>query len=191
MLLTENNIPLAFVDKLNALLPNIFPDSKIANKCEMGKTKASCILNKSLAPLFLQETVQIMKNDFYSLSADGSNDTGFEKMKPLTVPLSDSSKSNVDTRFLDMCYTSGQNSGTAATIFQKIDDDLIKLQLPWKNCVDFSLDNTSANLGVLNSIKSRVRLKKTIATLWDAHVISFATQHTKDQLDLRAMQNLM
>ena len=87
----------------------------------MGKTKASCILNESLVPPFLQETVQIMKNDFYSLSADGSNDTELEKMKPLTVPLSDSSRSKVDTSFLDMCYTSGQNSGTTATIFQKID----------------------------------------------------------------------
>ena len=32
MLLAENNIPLAFADKLNTLLPNIFPDSKIAKE---------------------------------------------------------------------------------------------------------------------------------------------------------------
>ena len=65
----------------------------------MGKTKASCILNESLTPHFLQETVQIMKNDFYSLSTDSSNDTGLEKMNPLAVRLYDSSKSRVDTRF--------------------------------------------------------------------------------------------
>ena len=58
-----------------------------------------------------------------------------------------------------MRCTSGQNSGTAATILQKIDDVMIKLQLPWKNCVGFSLDNTSANLGIHNSIRSRVMLK--------------------------------
>ena len=158
MLLAENNIPLAFADKLNTLLPNIFPDSKIAKEYKMGKTKASCILNESLAPHFLQETVQIMKNYFYSLSTDGPNDIGLGKITPLRVRLYDSSKSRVDTRFLDMCCTSGQNSVTAATIFQKI-DVMIKLQLPWKNCVGFSLDNTSANLGIRNSIKSRVILK--------------------------------
>ena len=179
MLLTENNIPLAFADKLNTLLPNIFPDSKIAKEYKMGKTKASCMLNESLAPHFFQETFQIMKNDFYLLSTDGSNDTGLEKINPSIVSLPDSSKSRVDTCFLDMRYTSGQNSGTAATIFQKIDDVMIKLQLAWKNCVGFSLDNTSANLYILSSIKSRVILKKTIATLWDAHVISFTTQHTR------------
>ena len=72
------------------------------------------------------------------LSTDGSNDTGLEKINPLIVPLSDSSKSRVDTHFLDMCYTSGQNSGTAATICQKIDDVMIKLQLAWKNCWFFT-----------------------------------------------------
>ena len=78
-----------------------------------------------------------MKNDFYSLSTDGSNNIGLEKMNPLTVRLYDSSKRRVDTCFLDTCCTSGQNSGTAATIFQKIDDVMIKLQLPWKSVLVF------------------------------------------------------
>ena len=82
MLLAENNIPIASADKLNTLLLNIFPDSKIAKEYKIGKTKASCILNESLTPHFLQETTQIMKNDFYSLSTDGSNDTGLEKNEP-------------------------------------------------------------------------------------------------------------
>ena len=57
MILAENNIPLVFADKLNTLLPNIFLDSKVAKEYKMGKTKASCILNESLAPHFLQDTV--------------------------------------------------------------------------------------------------------------------------------------
>ena len=85
MLLAESKIPLAFADKLNTLLPNIFPDSKIAKKYKMTMTKASCIPNESLASQFLEETVQIMKNDFCSLSTRGSNDTGVNKMNPLTV----------------------------------------------------------------------------------------------------------
>ena len=117
MLLAENNIPLAFADKLNTLLPNIFPDSKIAKEYKMGKTKASCILNESLAPHSLQETVQIMKNDFYLLSTNGSNHTGLGKMNSLIVLLYHTSKIRVDARVLDMCCTSGQNSGTAVAIF--------------------------------------------------------------------------
>ena len=58
-----------------------------------------------------------------------------------------------------MYCTFGQNSGTVATIFQKIDDVMIKLELPCKICFGFSLDKTSANLSIRNSIKSRVILK--------------------------------
>ena len=96
----------------------------------MGKTKASCILNESHAARLIQGAGLRLKNDFYLLSTDGSNDTGLEKLNPLTVPLYDSSKSRVDTHLLEICYTSGQNLRTTATIFQKIDDVMIKLQLP-------------------------------------------------------------
>ena len=44
-------------------------------------------------------------------------------------------------------------------MFQKTDDIMTKLQFPWSNCVGFSLDNTSANLDVRNSVKTRVILK--------------------------------
>ena len=101
-------------------------------------------------------------------------------MNPLTVRLYDSSKSRVDTCFLDLCCTSGQNSSTVAAIFQKTDDVMIKLQPPWKNCVGFSIDNTSANLGICNSIKSRVTLKNNNCYFMDAHVISLTILHTKD-----------
>ena len=44
-------------------------------------------------------------------------------------------------------------------MFQKFNDDMVKFQLPWKNCIGFPLDNTSANLGIRKSINSRVILK--------------------------------
>ena len=53
MLLVENDIPLAFADKLNAILSSIFPDSKIAKEYKMGKTKASGILNLILNQVLL------------------------------------------------------------------------------------------------------------------------------------------
>ena len=88
-LLAENNFPFAFADKLNKIFSIIFPDSNIAKEHRMAKTKTTCILNKSLAPYFLQETVSIMKNEHYSLSADGSNDSDLEQMNPLNVRLFD------------------------------------------------------------------------------------------------------
>ena len=77
--------------------------------------------------------------------------------------------------FLYMYCTSGQNSGTTATMFQKT-DVIIKLELPWKNCVGVSLDNTSGNLVTHNSTSPELYLKIAIATLQDAHLISFTTR---------------
>ena len=177
MLLAENNIPPAFANKLNAILPSISPDSKIAKEYKMGKTKTNCILNESVVPHFLQQTVDIMKTDFYSLSKDGSNDTEIQKMNPRTVRLFDISTSMFNTRFLDMCCTTGQTSGTSPKIFQKIDDVMTKLKLSWSNCVGFSVDNTSSNLGVRNPMKTRVILKNENCYFMGCpyHVVNYTT----------------
>ena len=53
--------------------------------------------------------------------------TGLEKMNSLIVRLFDINTSKVGTWFLDVCCTTGQTSGTAATVFQKIDDIMTKL----------------------------------------------------------------
>ena len=79
MLLAENNILLALANKLKAILLTIFPDSQIAQEYKMDQTKASCVLNESFVPYFLQQTSDIMKTAFYSLSSHGFNDTGLEK----------------------------------------------------------------------------------------------------------------
>lgn len=45
-----------------------------------------------------------MKLNPYSITIDGSNDLGVEKMNPFT---SDASQRMIVTRFLDMCITTG------------------------------------------------------------------------------------
>ena len=43
----------------------------------------------------------------YSIAVDGSNDSGLEKMNPMTVRLYDVNNGKVVTQFLDMCLTKG------------------------------------------------------------------------------------
>ena len=67
MLFIENNIPqiFQFTDKLNTNLSNIFADNEIAKEYKVRKTKAGYLLNESLAPNFLKETVKFMLNYFF------------------------------------------------------------------------------------------------------------------------------
>ena len=119
MLLAENNILLAFADKLK----------------------------KYTALHLLQETVSAMKDNMFCLATDGSNDIGSQKMNPLTVRIYDVNTSRVVTQFTDMCSTTGPSGGTAESIFNKIDKVLQKFEIPWCNCVGFSLNINSTKHG--------------------------------------------
>lgn len=100
-----------------------------------------------------------MKIRPYSLLVDGSNDAGIEKLNPLTVKIYDASRCQVTTQLLDMCTTTGRNCGTAAAIFEKIESILCNHDISWQNCIGFGVDNTSVNLGIRNSILTRVKEK--------------------------------
>ena len=155
--IAKHNIPLAFADHLSPLFKEIFPDSEIAKAYSSCKTKITCILNGALKPYYQNELVEMMKDQPYSVSIDGSNDTGQEKMNPVTVKLFDTDR--IKHKFLDMCTTTGTGAATAEVIFNKMDSVLSKYAIPWTNCVSLSVDNTSVNLGVRNSLSSRLRTK--------------------------------
>ena len=97
-----------------------------------------------------------MQHGPYTLSVDGSNDTGLNKMNPLSVRIFDISRGKVDTSFLDMCTTCAVAAATAEAIFGKRNEVLESHKIPWSNCVGVGVDNTSVNIGRRNSIMTRV-----------------------------------
>ena len=58
-----------------------------------------------------------------------------------------------------MCTTSGRDCGTASAIFAKVDSVLSTLNIPWKHCVGFGVDNASVNIGQHHSIKTEVQAR--------------------------------
>ena len=156
VLTVSSNVPLAFHDKLSPTIRRIFPDSKIASKYHSASTKATSMLNEAVAPMLIEDLLQSMKLHPFSLAVDGSSDEGLEKMNPLTVRIFDVNTNRVVTRFLDMCTSS---SATAEGIFTVIDEKLTTLlncAQPWDLCTLVGVDNTSVNIGIQNSLKTRV-----------------------------------
>ena len=88
-------------------MKDIFPDSEIARNFASASTKTTCMINGSLAPYFKVALVDTMKSSPFAFAIDGSNDTGLQKMNPITVRLFDKSQGMIITRFLDMCITEG------------------------------------------------------------------------------------
>ena len=156
VLTASSNVPLAFHDKLSPTIRRIFPDSKIASKYHSASTKATCMLNEAVARMLIEDLLQSMKLHPFSLAVDGSNDEGLEKMNPLTVRIFDLNANRIVTRFLDMCTSS---SSTAEGIFTVINEKLTKLldcTQPWDLCTSVGVDNTSVNISIRNSLKTRV-----------------------------------
>lgn len=134
------------------MLKDIFPDSEIAKAYSCARTKTTCILNGALAESLQQSLVDQMKKEPFSLATDGSNDSGLQKMNPLTVRYFDINRNKVTSQLLDMCLTS---SSTAEAIYSKIYDTLRDFGIDWGLCVAFGVDNTNVNVGRRNSIRTR------------------------------------
>ena len=104
--LAHHNIPVAVMEHLSPLFPDIFPDSKVAKRFASARTKTTCILNMALCPHFEAALVSQMQEEPFSLAIDGSNDNDLQKMNPITIRVLDASHRHVLTKFLDMCLTS-------------------------------------------------------------------------------------
>ena len=58
--------------------------------------------------------------------------------------------------YYNILTLAGPHSGTAESIFTKMNSVLQSNHIPWANCVGVGVDNTSLNLGRSNSIMTRV-----------------------------------
>ncbi|KAJ4942118.1 hypothetical protein JOQ06_011986 [Pogonophryne albipinna] len=68
MTMVQHNIPLAFSDHLSPLFKECFPDSKIAQKYSSARTKTTAIINKCVAPYFMDELVKNLCDHPFSLA---------------------------------------------------------------------------------------------------------------------------
>ncbi len=183
VLTANNNIPLAFHDKLSPTIRSVFPDSKVASNYHSASTKAMCLLNLAVAPLLIEKLVESMRTQPFSLSTDGSNDSGLQKMNPATVRMYDLQNDCISTRFFNMCVTS---SSTAESIYSSLNsklEELLQCSSPWDLCSAVGVDNTSVNIGVRDSIKTRV-LQQNSAIFFNGcpcHIIHNAARKSSDE----------
>ena len=129
----------------------MFPDSKIVKNFKCSQTKAASILNYAMMPALKPSLLGVMKEQPYALVNDATIDAGLKNMNAVCCQIFDvDTGKRVEFQFYDMCATSGEHCSKASTLFEAI------IRLNWDNIVSVGLDNTNANIGVKNSIKSRI-----------------------------------
>ena len=136
------------------------------------------MLNLAIAPALKKDLLENMKAHPFSISIDGSNDTGLEKMNPMTIRIYDEKNGKIVTQFLDMCTTT---SSTAEAIYSVMDTRLSELfssTNPWAMCTSVGVDNTSVNIGIRNSLKAWILQQNGAIYFnsWPCHVFHNAAQ---------------
>ena len=122
-----------------------------------------------MMPALKSSLLDIMKEQPYAVVNDATSDPGLKKMNAVYCQIFDIIKSKrVEFQFYDMCAASGQLCWKARTLFEAIDGTLTKDGLDW-DIVGVGLDNTNANIGKKNSIKSRIHEKKASCFIADCN----------------------
>ena len=122
----EHNMLFRTGDHFTKLVKNMFRDLDIARQFQCSQTKTSVLTNFGNANWVHDQLIATLTNSsqpvFFSLLVDESNDRGVEaKDLVVLVRFFDTTMMKAVTRFLDLPTA---NDGTAAAIFEKIDQTL-------------------------------------------------------------------
>jgi hypothetical protein len=152
-LVAENNLPFTVMDKLTPLIKDICPDSKIAEKLALRRTKTTTIIKQTLGSTFLELLYDKLREpgSFFSIIMDETTDVGTKKQCALSVVYFDKLTGSVKTQFFDMYETV---SSTAEDLLNSMVNSILKKKIPIENLVGFSADTTNSKVGQHHSVFS-------------------------------------
>ena len=85
--------------------------------------------------------------------------TGLQKMFPVTVRIFDVNFNHMMKKFFDMNFPEGRDAPTAVNMFDSVNNLFERYNVQWDHCIGIGLNNTTANIGERNPVKSRARQK--------------------------------
>ena len=176
MLVIHHNTFFNLSDHLTPYINNEFKGSRAAENFSCGRTKTAAIVN-CVGDKFELDLIADLKKLTFSLMLHGNNDNGLLKMFPVTVRISDINHQPVMTKFFDMNLMEGRDASTTADMFSSVYKLFIKHGISWDFVTALGVDNTNANIGEHNSLKSRALEKNnnTFIAGCPCHILDNAT----------------
>ena len=153
MLVVQHNTFSNIVDHLAPLIRKEFSQSRAGRNFACVETKTAAIAS-CIGDHFFDGLKEKMTQSSFSIMLDGSNDTGLQKMYPVTVRIFDVNFNRMTTRFFDMNLLEGTDASTAASMFDSVNNLFERYNIQWDHCMGIGLDNRNAKIGERNSIKS-------------------------------------
>lgn len=156
----EHNLSFNVMDHLSEVIRVSFFDSEIAKGYTNNRTKATAIINKVTGVHGFEKTLNLIKNNKFSLIVDESTDKSGTKSLALVARVCNAKK--VDDLFLGLLPVA---SATADSLYQKIRDFFVEHNIDYKkNLIGFGADGASAMMGIHNSLS--VKLKNDVPNMF-------------------------
>ena len=141
---SEHHVPHSKADHLIDVLKRAFPDSEIAKKCTLKKTKLSYIVHEGFAHHKVSGLVKICQKHKFSVLLDESTDVSTTQVLAVVVRYFDEDKQDVCDALLD---TIEVEDGSAQGLYQSLKAMLQEKKIPLENIIGFGSDNCSVMMG--------------------------------------------
>lgn len=160
--LSEHNISFNTADHLTQILKKAFPDSDIAKKIVLGRTKATKIVTNVIGKNHKEELVKDLKNTTFSVIIDESTDVGTLKTLCICVRYFNPTTNKIMSRFWELIEVfkdsdSANEGATASKIYTEVINSFRNESIPLENIIGFASDGCNTMFGPWNSVASRFK----------------------------------
>lgn len=153
LILAEHNLPFNIIDHLSMVIRVSFSDSEIAKKYKNNRTKATSIVTNVTGAPGLENTVEIISKQKFSLIVDESTDKGSIKSLALVVRVFCNNSSKVYDLFLALLPVP---NATAEVLYDKIVFSKHNIDYK-KQLIGFGANGASAMMGAHNSLSRKLK----------------------------------
>ncbi|XP_025203832.1 zinc finger protein 862-like [Melanaphis sacchari] len=152
MFIVEHNIAIRTVDHLVSLIKIIGEDSDVIKNLKCNRTKATSVVCNVIGECGMQNLIQRMKNQMFSIMIDESTDKSSVKHLAIVTRIVDTDSYEVRDEFAGLIKV---NNATAQSIFETVINFFKSYDIPYKsNLVGFASDGANVMFGEHHSVKT-------------------------------------
>lgn len=135
---------------LTPVLKDIFPDSEIAQGIQLHRKKCTTIINNIIAPVEIEETIQIIRKCPFSVLVDESTDICTQKFLCVLVHYVHPEYGTVHTRLLELVGIDATDC-SAINMYKEFKKCINSKQIPISNLIGVASDGANVMIGKNNS----------------------------------------
>jgi len=152
--MAEHNTPFLQANHLAECCKKMFPDSAIAQKMSLKRTKAAYVMQQGIAYHERLDITSICRNQKFSIIIDESTDISTKQMLAVVVRCLDAKTGKVVDSLLDLVEVEDASSLGLFTAVKKL---LNTLQIPLSNIIGFAADNCATMMGSTAGFQALLR----------------------------------